>query len=208
MRNYIDITGFVLGWFAIIGQFFLAIENRQTDVTEAVIRFFSYFTVLTNLLVVLYFTSRISIFQKTFIKWFSNNGTITALTSFILIVGLVYQIILRSAWHPTGLQKIIDELLHTVIPLFTLIYWAYFANSKDYKIKNIKIWFWYPIGYFLYIIIRGYFSNFYPYPFVDVTAIGYLQVIINSIIVTVTFLAVLSILIFIGKKFFNRESLS
>src|SRR5436190_2122955 len=121
MRNYIDITGFVLGWFAIIGQFFLAIENRQTDVTEAVIRFFSYFTVLTNLLVVLYFTSRISIFQKTFIKWF---------------------------------------------------------------------------------------SNIYPYPFINVIEIGYLQVIINSIIVTVTFLAVLSILIFIGKKFFNRESLS
>lgn len=208
MRNKIDVTGFILGWFAIIGQFILMIQSRQVDIIEAIIRFFSYFTILTNLLVVLYFTSRISMFQKSFIKNFSNNGTITALTSFILIVGLVYQIILRSTWHPTGLQKIVDELLHSIIPLFTLIYWAYFANSKDFKIKNIKIWFWYPIGYFLYIIIRGYFSNFYPYPFINVTEIGYLEVIINSLIITVIFMALLSILITIGKKYLNREPLS
>lgn len=208
MRTKFDVIGFILGWFAIIGQFVIMLQNRQTDITEAIIRFFSYFTILTNLLVVLYFTSRISIFQKTFIRKLSNSGTITALTSFILIVGLVYQIILRNTWQPTGFQKIIDELLHSVIPLFTLIYWFSFTDLKDYKIKNIKIWFWYPIAYFIYIIIRGYFSNFYPYPFINVTEIGLIQACINSLIITITFLAVLSILIYIGKKYLKREPLT
>ena len=208
MRSKIDAIGFLLGWFAIIGQFILLLQNRQTDITEATIRFFSYFTILTNLLVVIYYTSRISFFENTFIKNLSNSGTITAITSYILIVGIVYQILLRNVWNPTGLQKIIDELLHTVIPLFTLVYWFCFADSKDYKIKNIKIWFWYPIAYFLFVIIRGHFSNYYPYPFINVSEIGYVQACINSLIITVAFMAVLSILIFIGKKHLKREPLT
>lgn len=200
MRKYIDSIGFFLGWLAIIGQFILMMQNRQADIPETIIRFFSFFTILTNILVALYFTSRISIFKKTYISKLSNNGNLTALTAFILVVGLVYQIILRGSWQPTGLQKIIDELLHSVLPLFVLIYWLKFANKTDLIFKNIKIWLWYPVGYFLYIIIRGHFSNFYPYPFINVTVIGYPQVLINSVIVSLFFLFIMGTLIFIGNK--------
>ena len=122
MRNNIDIAGFILGWLAIIGQFILMIQNRQTDVTETIIRFFSFFTILTNILVALYFTSRISILKNTSLSKLSNSGNLTALTAFILVVGLIYQIILRGTWQPTGLQRIIDELLHSVIPFFVFVY--------------------------------------------------------------------------------------
>lgn len=94
-RNWFDTIGFLLGWFSVIGQFILMIQNRQADILETTIRFFSFFTVLTNLLVALYFTARITLFDKINFKKLSHNGTITALTAFILVVGLVYQIILR-----------------------------------------------------------------------------------------------------------------
>lgn len=61
--------------------------------------------------------------KKSFSKLLLTDGTITAITVFILIVGSVYQIVLRSIWEPTGLQFIVDELLHTVIPLYMLGYW-------------------------------------------------------------------------------------
>lgn len=200
MRNNIDIAGFLLGWIAIIGQFILLIQNRQADIPETIIRFFSFFTILTNILVALYFTSRISIFKNTSLSKLSNSGNLTALTAFILVVGLVYQIILRSTWKPTGLQIIIDELLHSVIPLFVFLYWMKFADKNDLIFKNIKIWFWYPVVYFLFIIIRGHFSNFYPYPFVNVTKIGYTQVFINAVLVSLFFLFIMGTLIFIGNK--------
>lgn len=200
MRKYIDSIGFLLGWLAIIGQFILMIQNRQADVTETIIRFFSFFTILTNILVALYFTSRITIFKNTSLSKLSNSGNLTALTAFILVVGLVYQFILRGTWQPTGLQRIIDELLHSVIPFFVLLYWLKFANNTDLIFKNIKIWLWYPIGYFLYIIIRGHFSDFYPYPFVNVTEIGYSQVFINAVLVSLFFLFIMGTLIFIGNK--------
>lgn len=200
MRNNIDIAGFILGWLAIIGQFILMIQNRQTDVTETIIRFFSFFTILTNILVALYFTSRISILKNTSLSKLSNSGNLTALTAFILVVGLIYQIILRGTWQPTGLQRIIDELLHSVIPFFVFLYWLKFSNKTDLIFNNIKIWLWYPIGYFLYIIIRGHFSNFYPYPFVNVPEIGYPQVLINSVLVSIFFLFIMGALIFMGNK--------
>ena len=200
MRNNIDIAGFILGWLAIIGQFILMIQNRQTDVTETIIRFFSFFTILTNILVALYFTSRISILKNTSLSKLSNSGNLTALTAFILVVGLIYQIILRGTWQPTGLQRIIDELLHSVIPFFVFLYWLKFSNKTDLIFNNIKIWLWYPIGYFLYIIIRGYFSGFYPYPFVNVIEIGYSQVLINAALVSTFFLFIMISLIFIGNK--------
>ncbi|MBC5834273.1 hypothetical protein G6N05_08200 [Flavobacterium sp. F372] len=200
MRKYIDILGFLIGWLAIIGQFILMIQNRQADIQETIIRFFSFFTILTNILVALYFTSRISISKNTSLSRLTNSGNLTALTAFILVVGLVYQFILRGTWQPTGLQRIIDELLHSAIPLFVFLYWLKFANKTDLIFKNIKIWLWYPIGYFLYVIIRGHFSNFYPYPFVNVIEIGYSQVFINALIISLFFLFIMWVLILIGNK--------
>jgi hypothetical protein len=200
MRKYIDILGFLIGWLAIIVQFILMIQNRQADIPETIIRFFSFFTILTNILVALYFTSRISIFKNTSLSKLSNSGNLTALTAFILVVGLVYQFILRGTWQPTGLQRIIDELLHSAIPLFVFLYWLKFANKTDLIFKNIKIWLWYPIGYFLFVIIRGHFSNFYPYPFVNVIEIGYSQVFINAVIISLFFLFIMWVLILIGNK--------
>lgn len=199
-RNWIDLIGFLLGWFSIIGQFVLMLQNRQTDVFETIIRFFSFFTILTNLLVALYFTSRIPIFNTISFWKISNKGTLTALTTFILVVGLVYQIILRSTWHPTGFQRIIDELLHSVIPLFVFLYWWLFADTVALKFQNCKNWLWFPLLYFVYVIIRGHFSNFYPYPFINVSEIGYSQVFINFVIIVMFFLLIMGSLIFIGNK--------
>lgn len=47
-RNGIDLIGVLLGLFALIAQFVLMMQNRQTDVFEAIIRFFSFFTILTK----------------------------------------------------------------------------------------------------------------------------------------------------------------
>jgi hypothetical protein len=199
-RDWIDLIGFFLGWFSIIGQFVLILQNRQTDVFESIIRFFSFFTILTNVLVAFYFTSRIPVFHKVFFQKIFGKGTLTALTVFILVVGLVYQIILRQTWNPTGFQRIIDELLHSVIPFFLLLYWLSFAAIEDIKFQNFKNWLWFPLLYFVFIIISGHFSNFYPYPFINAREIGYFQVFINFLIVSGVFLSVMGILIFAGHK--------
>lgn len=196
MKRKIEIIGSCITWFAVMTQFVLMILNRQTDIPETIIRFFSFFTILTNTLVALYFTNKItknlSIFKK--------RGALTAITSFILIVGLVYQIILRATWNPTGLQLIVDELLHTLIPFYMLIYWLLYAESSNFKLKPILPWLAYPIIYIVCIMLRGEFSGFYPYPFLNVSKIGFQQSIINISIILIVSLILMSFLIFVGKK--------
>jgi hypothetical protein len=45
MKRKLEIMGLCIGWFAIMGQFRLMLQNRQTDIPEMVIRFFSFFTI-------------------------------------------------------------------------------------------------------------------------------------------------------------------
>lgn len=196
MKTKAEIIGFSITWFAIITQFVLMIINRQTDVQEAIIRFFSFFTILTNTLVALFFTYKIT--RKMGI--FNTNGALTAITTFILIVGLVYQIVLRATWNPTGLQLVVDELLHTLIPFYMLIYWLLYAKPSNFKLKPILPWLAYPIIYIVCIMLRGNLSGFYPYPFLNVTKIGLQQSIINISVILIVSLILMSFLILIGKK--------
>ncbi|HMI79175.1 MAG TPA: hypothetical protein VK484_10285 [Ferruginibacter sp.] len=39
------------GWFALIGQFYLIIENRVASLAETITRYFGFFTILTNIIV-------------------------------------------------------------------------------------------------------------------------------------------------------------
>src|ERR1041385_58276 len=47
----------LLGWLALVGQFYLIIENRVVSVPETIIRYFSFFTILPNLIVAVCCTS-------------------------------------------------------------------------------------------------------------------------------------------------------
>lgn len=168
-----EIFGLCIGWFAVLSQFVLMIQNRQTDIFETAVRFFSFFTILTNTLVALYFTTSVLKTKKFLPKLLLKDGTITAITAFILIVGLVYQLVLRSIWEPTGLQFIVDELLHTIIPLYMLGYWFFNVKKLDLNPKAVFNWLLYPLIYIVFIMVRGSFSNYYPYPFLNVSEIGF-----------------------------------
>lgn len=186
----------MIGWFALIAQYYLHIENRISSLPEANFRFFTYFTILVNLIVAIYFTS--IAFKKQGVED-KNSGYLTAITVYITIVGVTYQIILRGTWQPTGLQRLVDELLHSVMPVLTIIFWYLFENKALVKYNQILKWAIFPIVYLIAILIRGSFSGFYPYPFVDVAALGLTKVLINSLFITIFFFIISFLYIKIGK---------
>ncbi|GAB2614654.1 Pr6Pr family membrane protein [Belliella aquatica] len=197
MKRKLSIAFAFIAWFAVIVQFYLMMENRIASVPETIIRFFSFFTILTNTLVAIYFTSQSQ--KENSASFFSKAGRLTAITVYILVVGLIYQLVLRQIWEPTGMQKIVDELLHSVTPVITLIYWFLYEEKKLVNWSQIPYWLIYPAIYLTYILIRGHISGFYPYPFVNVTEIGYQQILINSLGVLILFVILSSGMILIGK---------
>ncbi len=199
MNKYAKIFGFCIVWFAITIQFILMMQNRQADILETTIRFFSFFTILTNILVALYFTASLFKLKRFPFNLLLDKGAITAITAFIIIVGLVYQIVLRGIWAPTGLQYIVDELLHTIIPLFMLGYWFFNAKKEDLILSAVFYWLLYPIIYIALIIVRGYYSGYYPYPFLNIEEIGLETALINIFIIFALSITIITALSIVGK---------
>ncbi len=198
MKNQITISLAlaILGWVTVIAQYLLMIENRVASIPETTIRFFSFFTILTNSLVALYLTiqglgKREGLFNK--------PGTLTAITIYITIVCLIYQAILRHIWEPKGFQMLVDEMLHTIIPILVIGYWLLFEDKSTFRIKQILPWMNYPLAYLVFVLIRGSFSGFYPYPFINVDQLGFNQVMTNSVMILCLFLVVSIIFIAVGR---------
>ena len=94
----------MVGWFALVAQFFLAIDNRTAPVGETAIRYISYFTIEANGLATLGFTVLLVARRTVLGRWFSSQSVMTAITTYMVVVGLTYNIILRSLWNPSGLE--------------------------------------------------------------------------------------------------------
>jgi hypothetical protein len=194
-----------LGWFALIAQFVLMFDARTTAVGEMIVRYFSYFTILSNGLVTFYCTFIFFPSPSSLRHFFSRVTTATAIVVYIAVVGLVYNTILRLLWNPEGTQQLVNEMLHTFIPLAFVLYWLFFVPKKELTWTSFFPWLIFPFLYCLYILIRGSFSHFYPYPFMDVQQLGYLKVIRNSVLVTFVFMGFS--LVFIGiAKMRNQKS--
>lgn len=198
MRTYAAI-GAVTGWLAVMAQFYLIIVNRTTTVPETVVRFFSYFTILTNILVALTFTSLLLKQSSQWRKFFSRPEVLTPVAVYITIVGIVYNLILRGLWRPEGLQRLVDEMLHSVIPLLFVVFWCIYISRHSLKWKQIPAWLLYPFIYFLYVLIRGAVSGFYPYPFINVKEHGYGAVLLNSVYIMLAFLLFSALFVAVGK---------
>ena len=171
--------GALLGWGALVAQFYFAMENRTTDLAEAVVRYFGYFTILANGLAATAFTVLLLKPVSLGARFFGHPSTLTAITVYLLVVGLIYNVILRSLWDPQGLEMIVDEALHSAMPALLLVFWAIFLSSQKLSWKAIPGWMVFPLVYCIYCMIRGAMVGYYPYPFLDVTAYGHKQVYLN-----------------------------
>lgn len=194
--RFFAFTGAVIGWFAIVLQLYLIIENRVLSLSATLVQFFSFFTILTNILVAVSFSFLISRGANTFFK---RPAVLTAVAVYILVVGVVYNLVLRQLWSPQGWQRVADELLHSVVPVFYLLFWVVFVNKNSLSYRDIRGWLLYPLIYLVYILCRGALTGLYPYPFVDAANIGYAKTFLNSGVVCVCFVLLSALFVAVGK---------
>lgn len=187
-------------WLALITQFVLFLQAIPTGLTESLIRFFSFFTISTNLLVGIYVTFLLVAPDQQQKGFFLRPGVQTAIVLYILIVGLVYNILLRHLWHAGPIQAIIHDLLHTVMPILVVVYWQRWVDTRQLQYQNIATWLIYPAAYAVYTLVRGAFAAWYPYPFIDAAKLGYERIAVNCAVLAVIIVLFSALLIFWGKK--------
>jgi hypothetical protein len=194
------VAGAIITWFAVVMQLYLNIENRILPIPQTIIKFASYFTILTNILVAICFTCVALQPNKKWGKFFLRPQAAAAINVYIFVVGLVYNTVLRWQWSPQGLQLIVDNLLHVITPIWFLVYWYAFVPKASLQYKNVWAWLMYPLVYCCYILVRGSITNMYPYFFVDATQYSYGQVFINIAVLVLVFLGLSLLLVAFGKR--------
>ncbi|AZF25255.1 Pr6Pr family membrane protein [Pseudomonas sp. R2-60-08W] len=171
------------GWVGLAIQQYLILYSRWSSgasLLGGLISFFSFFTVLTNTLVVVVLSYWLVERESAGKRFFLAPGISSAIAASIVLVSLAYNLLLRHLWSPEGFQFIADELLHDVMPVLFLIYWWRCVPKGTLRLKHIAGWVVYPLVYFAYVLLRGHSLGQYQYPFMDVDSLGYPQVFVNA----------------------------
>ena len=179
-------------WFALLLQFPLTMRTSIANgmsMIGAILTYFSFFTLLTNLIVALVLTFCLLAPNCSWGRFFSSPVVSTGTALYIAMVSAVYSLLLRHSWNPEGLDKLADIILHDVVPILYVGFWILFVPKSGLRWKNTLSWTIYPMIYLAWILIRGAISGRYPYPFVDVGQLGYPRVLLNSGMLLAIFLA-------------------
>ncbi|MFL1550833.1 Pr6Pr family membrane protein [Pseudomonas sp. D47] len=171
------------GWVGLAIQQYLILYSRWdagASLLGGLISFFSFFTVLTNTLVVVVLSYALVSRDSAAKRFFLAPPVSSAIAASIIVVSLAYNLLLRHLWSPQGFQFIADELLHDVMPVLFVVYWWRCVPKGFLRLKHIGAWVIYPVVYFAYVLLRGHLLGQYQYPFIDVDTLGYPQVFVNA----------------------------
>jgi hypothetical protein len=166
----------LLALAALVLQWVLILKNGEGSTAAIVVRFFSFFTILSNMLVAGVCMAIAAGHARP--RW---RG---AATLYISVTGAIYSIILAPLWSPTGAQKVADELLHHAVPLAYVAAWLLLAPHRRLAWTDAVRWLVFPALYLGWTIVRGGVTGEYPYPFVDLHQLGAARVAINCVMMT------------------------
>lgn len=189
------LTALVAGaaWFGLALQLWLSlrlVQSQGGSLWDGVVVYLGYFTVLTNLLVAMSL-GWVALQPRTPIaRWLQRPGVAAAVAVSIAMVGLTYHLLLRHVWDPQGLQKLADVTLHYAVPLLCLLHWWFAVPPARMAWRAPLVWATWPLAYLAYALLRGAWLQTYPYPFIDVTALGYARTLWNALGLWAVFLLV------------------
>jgi hypothetical protein len=199
MRVYAGI-GAAVTWFALALQLALLLTgDSELSVTARFFNFFSYFTILSNILVAITLTVAAFAPGGWFADFFRRPSVQTGIAIYIAVTGAVYSLILRAIWEPEGWHMVANELLHDAVPLIYLGFWVFFVRRGTLSFANVPWFIAFPIGYAIYSLIRGPIVDWYPYPFIDASELATGELIVNILGLAVAFIGLAFLFVYLDR---------
>lgn len=197
-RKSLALIGFLIGLGALVLQFSLSIPLSLANgysLPAALVRFFSFYTILTNLTLVLVYLSALTTWS--WLAWFRSPITQGMMAGVMILVMVFYHLMLRNLWAPEGLFKVADVTLHYVTPILYALWWGLAGRSGSLRWAAVPVMLIPSLIYIAYVMIRGAIVTEYPYPILEADKLGYGPVAINVLAVA----AALSVLFAIVTAF-------
>jgi hypothetical protein len=202
MQTGFRVIAAALGWSAIATQYWLIAGTRSgPELITWTVNFFSYFTIIVNILVALAMTLPWLAPRSRLGRWFMRPSVRTTLMVYIVVVGVVYHVMLRNLFHPQGWRLLSTIILHYVTPTLFVLDWLVFVPKRDLSWKLPLAGLVLPLLYVAWTLLHGAIAGFYPYPFLNVTRLGYEQVFMNIAGFVVAFIVLMLILLALTRLF-------
>lgn len=161
-----------------------------------VLRFWSYFTVQSNVLLLA------GVLPLTRDPEHDGRGwRVLRLTSLlgITVTGLVYVLVLGPTLDPQGLGWWTNAGLHYAAPVLAVAGWLLLGPRPRVTAATVAWSMAWPLGWIGYALALGAVTDWYPYPFLDVVEIGYAHALRN-----LAFVAVLAIVLLLLFRLVDR----
>lgn len=145
-------------------------------------RYFSYFTIQSNIAALLA-SLAVACDRR------PDNATGRALRLAALVgmtvTCIVYIVVLSGDSTSTGIDQVANLMLHYVGPPLFVLVWIVCGPWLALGLRDLRGALLWPALWVVYTLLHGAITDWYPYPFIDVTAHGYAKVIVNITMITV-----------------------
>jgi hypothetical protein len=143
-----------------------------------VLRFFSYFTIESNLLVAVTATMLALAPYR--------DGPLFRVLRLDALFGITvtfvtYAVLLAPLHDPHGVARATNAGLHYVAPILTIVGWLAFGPRRRINDNVLLLALIWPALYIAYTLVHGAASDWYPYHFIDVHALGYATALRNGV---------------------------
>lgn len=185
----------LLGFSALVTEIATLVARGQF----AAGNFFSFFTVEANALAV------VSLLLSSFavvggrdperLRFFRGAVTLylttTILVFVVLLSGLPADLLTAVPWDNT--------VLHYIMPVVIIVDWLLLDRGAAIPVRRALLWLVFPLLYLIYSLVRGSIVGWYPYPFMNPSAHGYLRVLLTSVVIAVVLFAITAVIARAGR---------
>jgi hypothetical protein len=193
------VVGLVLQWPVLTGL----VDQRFSSPAERVIAVFSYFTVDANLAAGL---------ATGLLALRPNHPTlglrVLRLTGLacVTITAVVYHAVIAGRVHFHGLNAVGDQLLHTVVPVMSIVGWLAFGPRGLVSWREAVLALIGPAGWLAVVLLHGAAVGWYPYPFIDAADLGYRRAVVNIGLLMALFLTTVAAVTMLDQWLTHRAA--
>lgn len=178
-------------------------ETAVPPLGTRLLRLVSYFTIQSNLLVAS--TAYLLMRDPT------RDGPLLRVVRLdavagITVTGVVHFFLLRPLLDLHGADALADALLHVVVPLLAVIGWLMHGPRPRIDLRTAALALVWPAAWLVYTLAMGAATGFYPYPFVDVSALGYGRVLLNGLGIAAMLVALFGLAALVDRRLSPRPT--
>jgi hypothetical protein len=211
-RRIVALAGIVIGLLGLGIDFWIIMGSPPVDVDGAprdrslvgqFIYFWSFFTHLTNLGLVLFYLA-----DLTGWRWLAalrQPRWRASMAGMIALVMVFFHFMLAPYYTFTGGLLVSNYLLHYFAPIIFLLWWLLLVPHGGLAYRDVPLMVVPGLVYVVLILIRGAIVDDYPYAILNATKAGYGGVAIGVLIILAAVAAFCTVLVFIDQLLVRRS---